>query len=108
MQVIKIAQHETRQSFLLLFSEELLFNSILSASLAFPLNPSSLAGSWRIFRGRWLQVAPATTSRNPLSLPRQPSPSSSHPLLSPGDSIRQSENESEGRKGERVLLVSAE
>lgn len=58
---------------------------LLNAPLShFPSKPSSLpCGSWRIFRGRWLQVAPATTSRNPLSLPRQPSPSSSHPLLSP-------------------------
>ena len=82
---------------------------LLNAPLFFIFPPRSfLCGFWRIFRGRWLQVASATTSRNPLSLPRQPSPSFSHPLLSLSqrDSIRESENESEGREKGYWLLWS--
>lgn len=73
---------------------------LLNASLSH-FSSSLFCGSWRIFRDRWLQVAPATTSRNPLSLPRQPSPSSSHPLLSPGEIQFERARTSlkEGRKG---------
>lgn len=87
------------------FSKRLSFNSIIKCpSFSLFLQPL-LCGSWRIFRGRWLQVAGATTSRNPLSLPRQPSPSSSHPLLSPGEIQFERARTSlkEGRKGAGFL-----